>query len=135
MTTYRLIAEEETDAEAPITADLMKALQKNLLAVIEGDVTAPKIANAALNLIQTAALNDGAVTRQKLNTATASLSYSFGGGGGSTNISMNPYSFFPCRSGGATAGVGTGTGADTPAVALSSASSASGSVFWRYINP
>lgn len=41
--TYRLIAETETDAEAPITADLMKALQKNLIACFEGAVGAPKL--------------------------------------------------------------------------------------------
>lgn len=39
--TYRPIAETETDAEAPLTADLLKALQKNHIAQFEGDGNAP----------------------------------------------------------------------------------------------
>lgn len=46
--TYRLIAETETDSEAPITADLMKALQKNWIAGFEGAVGAPRLVGRAV---------------------------------------------------------------------------------------
>lgn len=62
MTTYRAISESETDVDAPITAALMKALQKNVLAIREGDASAPKIQNAAFA--------DGTINGGKLINAT-----------------------------------------------------------------
>lgn len=41
MPTYRTIAGTETDPEAPLTSSLMKAFQDNVLAIAEGDSTAP----------------------------------------------------------------------------------------------
>lgn len=39
--TYRAIAETETDAEAPLTSDLFKALDKNVAATVQGSNGAP----------------------------------------------------------------------------------------------
>ena len=48
MATYREILASETDAESPVTTTLMTALAQNVLAIIEGDATAPRIiGNAA----------------------------------------------------------------------------------------
>jgi len=46
MTTYTAIANSEIDAESPITTGLMTKLRDNLLAVQEGDATAPNITDA-----------------------------------------------------------------------------------------
>lgn len=48
MTTYRAIAASEVDADSPVTATLMQALVNNLLAVQEGDATAPDLTWAAV---------------------------------------------------------------------------------------
>ena len=73
MTTFRTIASTETDPQAPLTSALMKAFEGNTLAIAEGDATAPKIADLALNTgaattegttwvgLRTAALAVGAV--------------------------------------------------------------------------
>lgn len=120
MTDWTTITDSQVDPKAPVTSELMTALRDNPAAITEGATGAPKI--------QTAAIQDAAVNRVKLKTATNSGSYSFGGDGGSVTINMDSYSFFPSVSGGADSFTLGGTG-----VKVSSSSGASGSVFWRYI--
>jgi len=48
MTTYRAISDTEVAVDAPLTQQLMQALKDNVLAIQEGDATAPKIAYGAL---------------------------------------------------------------------------------------
>ena len=60
MTTLRTIASTETDPQAPITSALMKALQLNFIAAMEGDATAV----AAGVTLKDAALDTGAATAE-----------------------------------------------------------------------
>lgn len=75
MTTYREIAETETDPEAALTSDLFKALQKNLLAGLEGDLTAP--VNQwdwhPFNKVTVGDANDGRIWGFTANGAVASI--------------------------------------------------------------
>jgi hypothetical protein len=48
MTTYISIASTETDPEAPLTSELAKKWTDNVLAIQEGDATAPKVQPNAL---------------------------------------------------------------------------------------
>jgi hypothetical protein len=48
MTTYRAIASTEVDADSPLTATLALAWTNNVLAIQEGDPTAPDLAWAAI---------------------------------------------------------------------------------------
>jgi hypothetical protein len=48
MATYRPIATTETDPEAPLTSQLLKALEANPIAIAEGAVGAPRIVGHAL---------------------------------------------------------------------------------------
>lgn len=125
MTTYSAITNGQVDQDSPITQPLMTALRDNPIAITEGSSGAPKI--------QTAAIQDAAVNRVKLKTGTNSAAYSFGGGGGSLTVNLDPYSFFPSMSGGASNSIGGSGTADTPAVLLTSPSSNSGTLAWRYI--
>jgi hypothetical protein len=50
MTTYSTIADADIDQDSPITQTLMTALRDNVLAIQQGDSTAPHIASRALDL-------------------------------------------------------------------------------------
>jgi len=50
MTTYSTIADADIDQDSPITQTLMTALRDNVLAIQQGDATAPHIASRALDL-------------------------------------------------------------------------------------
>lgn len=50
MTTYSTIADADVDQDSPITQTLMTALRDNVLAIQQGDSTAPHIASRALDL-------------------------------------------------------------------------------------
>lgn len=58
MATFTAIPDTDLDANSPITENLMLALRDNVLAIQEGDATAPKI--------QTDAYADGSITSDKL---------------------------------------------------------------------
>lgn len=49
MTAFRLIGDSEVAENAPVTALLVSALRDNVLAIAEGDATAPDIAATALD--------------------------------------------------------------------------------------
>lgn len=49
MTTYTAIPNADVDQDSPVTQPLMTALRDNVLAIQEGDPTAPKIRDAALD--------------------------------------------------------------------------------------
>ncbi len=49
MTTHVTIPNGDIDQDSPVTQPLLTSLRDNLYAVIEGDVTAPKIQDAALD--------------------------------------------------------------------------------------
>lgn len=48
MTTYTVIPDGDIDQNSPLTQPLMTALRDNLVAVLEGDVSAPKLQPPAL---------------------------------------------------------------------------------------
>lgn len=123
MASYITITDAETDPEAPLTSELAKKWRDNPLAIAEGAVGAPRV--------QTAGLNDAAVTRVKLSTGTNSASYSAGGSGGSGTITLDAYSFFPQTTNAIS--FGGGSSADTPTLSWSLGGSGSGTVRWRYI--
>jgi hypothetical protein len=72
MTTYRSIANTETDPQAPVTSALMKAFQNNVLAVAEGDATAP-VNQACWHPYDMIVANDGASGVFYNDTVTASI--------------------------------------------------------------
>lgn len=57
MTTYRSINDTEVAVDAPLTQQLMQSLRDNILAIQEGDSTAPKIAYEAIGYIAPASGN------------------------------------------------------------------------------
>jgi hypothetical protein len=60
MATYRNIASTETDADSPVTVQLMDALRQNPEAIAEGASGAPQVQPAALNVFNAQA--NGALT-------------------------------------------------------------------------
>lgn len=124
MTDWTTITDSQVDPKAPVTSELMTAMRDNPIAISEGATGAPKV--------QTEAIQDAAVNRVKLKTATNSGGYSFGSNGGSVTINMDPYSFFPGMTGSSQTQI-RGGGADAPAVQVSDSSNASGTLSWRYI--
>ena len=120
-------------AGQPWTSAKASADAENLLAVAEGAIGAPRI--------QTAAIQNSAVVRAKLGTATNSISGTLAAGFG-VPISLDPYSFFPSVStsvvGDVVMQAGSGSGSatpDAPSFYLKNTSSASRDYFvaWRYI--
>ena len=51
MATYRSITTTETDPQAPLTSSLLKALDANPTAIVEGAANAPKVMGQALDVI------------------------------------------------------------------------------------
>ena len=86
MTDWTTIPDSSVDEGSPIDVTLMEALRDNPAAIAEGAVGAPRI--------QEAAIEDGAITRSKLNTATGSASGTVAANG-TENINFNGYAFFP----------------------------------------
>lgn len=85
MADYTTITDTQVDPEAPITSELMSALRDNPIAITEGASGAPRV--------QTAAIQDDAVTLAKINLNTATYS-------GATTTSVfisipSNYAFFP----------------------------------------
>lgn len=70
MTTYRTIASTETDADSPVTVQLMAALADNPTAIAEGASGAPRVKPQALD-IRNAQATDSILTATNL----ADLSY------------------------------------------------------------
>ena len=70
MTTYRTIASTETDADSPVTVQLMTALSDNPTAIAEGASGAPRVKPQALD-IRNAQATDSTLTATNL----ADLSY------------------------------------------------------------
>ena len=66
MATYRSIASTETDADSPVTVQLMDALRQNPEAIAEGAAGAPNVVAKALDL---------GITRGTATTATTVSSY------------------------------------------------------------
>lgn len=63
MATYTAITDEEIDQDSPITQTLMTKYRDNLTAVIEGDASAPKVEDAALDTTVTSAGTDWVAAR------------------------------------------------------------------------
>lgn len=76
MTTYVTPIDSETDPDAPLTSQLGKRWDNNLISVLEGDVTAPKMVAGGLDVTE----------------VTASLSL---GAGTTGYIALDPFTFFP----------------------------------------
>lgn len=131
MADYTTIADSQVDPEAPITSELMSALRDNPLAIAEGATGAPKI--------QTAGIQDAAVTRDKLFTATASASGSISSGQ-TVSVVLSTHSFFPTFNGSNQVSLvlsPTSGSADAPRIGLRNGNpddSLDYSVSWRYIN-
>lgn len=101
MTTYRTISSTETDADSPVTVQLMTALADNPTAIAEGASGAPRVDGRALDVV----LNDtdiniptgsSATTVLVTNTALTNLSYvmvtgfaDLGNPSSSTSLSLN----------------------------------------------
>ena len=91
MPEYQEILDSEVEPEAPLTSSLGVRFRDNPLAVWEGADGAPRI--------QTDALNNSAVTQDKLKMGTNSVSGTVSGGEQVT-INLNDYSLFPSIQGG-----------------------------------
>jgi len=87
MTTYTAIADTEIDQDSPVTETLMTKLRNNPIAITEGSSGAPKV--------QTAAINDAAVTQVKVNTTQATYAGSIAPLAEINIATPNSYSFFP----------------------------------------
>ena len=86
MADYVEILDTQIEPDAPLTAVLAGQWRDNVLAIAEGASGAPRV--------QRAAIQNSAINRVKIDTATNSVSGSLSIGG-SVNITMDPYSFFP----------------------------------------
>lgn len=75
MATYRTIAATEDAVESFITAELADAWTNNVLAIAEGDATAPKIQFAALDTWFTTAGAVGTYVFAKRGTGTADVAF------------------------------------------------------------
>ena len=72
MTTYRTIASTETDADSPVTVQLMTALADNPNAIAEGASGAPRVVSPALDLTFKTGSSAGAGTVVTLDTTDLS---------------------------------------------------------------
>lgn len=111
--TYRLIAETETDAEAPITSDLMKALQKNLIASFEGASGAPRLEFAAMN---TWYVTPGGIGTYVIAVPTTAITVNYAYGDTLAGSSLLPTGVIY-----SSLGIGNGNGTLTYGVATGSA--------------
>ena len=137
MTTYNTVADSEIDPESPVLSSTQVKLRDNLLAIAEGDATAPKI--------QRPALDSAVVIRDKIQTATVSLAGSIPTGG-HVYVTLHPYCFFPMIHARNDLGTGAymtghntdGASADLPRIGFKEdglgGSAGSYDVDYRYIN-
>lgn len=118
----------------PLTSPIVTALEENLRAFAEGAVGAPKL--------QRAAIQNDAVNRSKIDTATNSLSGTLAEGAAPLTVLMDAYSFFPSVSAslqGAlemkSASTSVDGSANNPGFSLTNTAAASINyvVGWRYI--
>jgi hypothetical protein len=91
MADYTTITDAQVDPEAPITSELMSALRDNPIAITEGASGAPKV--------QTAGIQDDAVTAAKLNVVTSSYSGSLADSASAYISRPNATSFIPSVTG------------------------------------
>lgn len=74
MTAFVAIPNGDIDQDSPVTQELLTALRDNLLAVAEGDATAPKILPPALDLfLASGAINSTGTTFTGLNCQAVML--------------------------------------------------------------
>ena len=131
MADYVEILDTQIEPDAPLTAVLAGQWRDNCIAIAEGAAGAPRV--------QRAAIQNSAINRVKIDTATNSVSGSLNPFQ-AVNISMNPYSFFPRTTASNTdvtmaAGSG-GSGSDQARFILvnrSADNTYTYSVAWRYI--
>ena len=90
MADYVEILDTQIEPDAPLTAVLAGQWRDNCIAIAEGAAGAPRV--------QRAAIQNSAINRVKLDTATNSVSGSIAIGS-SVNITMDAYSFFPRTTG------------------------------------
>jgi hypothetical protein len=85
MTSYNTISDAEIASGKPVTNSLMTRLRNNLLAMLEGDVTAPKIALAALATVpgqNTTIYNAAGTYTLPIPAGVSSVEVDATGGGG-----------------------------------------------------
>lgn len=133
MADWTSIPDATFDPDRPVLGSTHLAIVKNFEALAEGAVGAPKIANAALDPILTAAIQDGAVTTAKLSIQTRSFSGSLGDGAAATVSLTDNFAFTPRLT--------TVTSAITVTLVqngyrfTSGAAGQSYAITWRYITP
>ena len=131
MADYVEILDTQIEPDAPLTAVLAGQWRDNCIAIAEGAAGAPRV--------QRAAIQNSAINRVKLDTATSSVSGSIDPSQ-SVNITMDPYSFFP-RTTGSSLNVrmvagGGGSGSDAARfrfLNIDLDNTETYSVAWRYI--
>ena len=149
MADWTNIPDATFDPDRPVLGSTHLAIVKNFEALAEGASGAPRVANAALNAIQTGIIADSAVTtakiananvtRVKLTTGTSSVSGTVGSVSNVT-VNLSPYSFFPSLSGApqdlSINTSGSSASADSPRFAIRnfSGDAQSYAVAWRFIN-
>lgn len=128
MTTYTTIADTEIDQDSPVTETVLTKLRDNPIAITEGASGAPKV--------QTAGINDAAVTQVKISTTLASYAGSIPAEASVNIATPNSYSFFPEWSNNGNIEVSFRSGGlDALRLFNSDSSGArSYSVTWRYVN-
>ena len=75
MTTYTAIPNGDIDQDSPVTQPLLTALRDNVLAIQEGDPTAPKLQFAAMDTWFTTAGAVGTYVFAKRGTGTADVAF------------------------------------------------------------
>ena len=149
MPEYQEILDTEVEPEAPLTSSLGVRFRDNPIALANGASGAPRIQTAALNnsavttakinngAVTTAKINNGAVTRAKLKMGINSVSGDLSSGT-STVINLNDYSLFPSTSGSRYAmrlDSNTGANAENPKFLIGGSDADAGSyaAAWRFI--
>ena len=102
MATYRSISDTEYSVDAPLTTQLVQAIDENATAITEGASGAPKIQTAAYdaNSVDQAALKDASVGQAQLKTSTASGSITINNTG-SYSLTGGTYSWWTVGASGA----------------------------------
>lgn len=128
MADYIAILDAQIEPKAPVTSELMNQLRDNPLAMFEGATGAPRL--------QTAGIEDDAVTLAKLNITSTSASGAISSSTPAT-VTINRYSFDPALtlSGGAVGTIATAAGGNNPRYLISTSSgSATYAIRWDYLS-